>query len=49
MEISKKQYEFALERIEELLPVVDDTIAADDRKAVELSLMSEIVDRKSVV
>lgn len=43
MEISKKQYEFALERIEELLPVVDDTIAADDRKAVELSLMSEIV------
>lgn len=43
MEISKKQYEFALERIEQLLPVVDDTVAADDRNAVELSLMSEIV------
>ena len=43
MEINKKQYEFALGRIEQLLPAVDDTIAADDINAIELSLMSEIV------
>ena len=43
MDISTKQYEFALERIEQLLPLVDETTTADDRNAVELSLMSEIV------
>jgi HTH-type transcriptional regulator/antitoxin HigA len=41
--ISKLQYEFALGRIEELLPLVDDSVPANDRLALELSLMSDIV------
>lgn len=41
--ITKEQYEFALSRIEELLPLVDDGTPANDRNAVELSIMSEIV------
>lgn len=41
--ISKEQYEFAQQRIEELLPLVDDNTAANDRKAVELTMMSDIV------
>ncbi len=41
--LSKEQYEFALARIEELLPQVDDNTPANDRTAMELSLMSEIV------
>lgn len=43
MEIKKEQYEYALARVEELLPLVDETSVPDDRKSVELSLMSEIV------
>jgi HTH-type transcriptional regulator/antitoxin HigA len=38
--ITKKQYEFALERIELLLPVVDDNMPA---RTIELSVMSDIV------
>ncbi len=41
--ITKEQYEFALARIEELLPMVDDNTPANDRNAVELTLMSNIV------
>lgn len=41
--ITKKQYEFALARIEELLPLVDDNTPANDRNAIELSVMSEVV------
>jgi HTH-type transcriptional regulator/antitoxin HigA len=41
--ITRKQYEFALARIEELLPLVDDNTPANDKKALELSLMSDIV------
>ncbi|MDY6249879.1 MAG: helix-turn-helix domain-containing protein [Bacteroidaceae bacterium] len=41
--ITKKQYEFALARIEELLPMVDDNMPANDRNAVELTMMSDIV------
>jgi HTH-type transcriptional regulator/antitoxin HigA len=41
--ITKEQYEFALSRIEELLPLVDDNTPANDKKAVELSVMSDIV------
>lgn len=41
--VSKEQYEFALARVEELLPLVDDNILANDKKAVELSVMSDIV------
>ena len=41
--ISKEQYELALARIEELLPLVDDNTPANDRNAVELTLMSDVV------
>ena len=41
--ITKEQYEFALARIEELLPLVDDNTPANDRNAIELSVMSEVV------
>ncbi|MBR6438453.1 MAG: helix-turn-helix transcriptional regulator [Bacteroidales bacterium] len=41
--VTKEQYEFALQRIEELLPVVDDNTPANDRNAIELTLMSETV------
>ena len=37
--ITKEKYEFALARIEELLPMVD----ANDRNAVELTMMSDVV------
>lgn len=37
------QYEYALARIEELLPLVDDATPVTDKNAVELSIMSEIV------
>lgn len=41
--ITKEQYEFALERIEELLPIVTDETPANDRNAIELTMMSDIV------
>ena len=41
--ITKMQYEFARNRIEELLPLVTDETAADDRNAIELTMMSDIV------
>ena len=41
--VTKEQYEFALARVEELLPLVDDNIPANDKNAVELSVMSDIV------
>ena len=41
--ITKEQYEFALTRIEELLPLVDDSTPANDRDAIELTMMSDIV------
>ena len=41
--ITKNQYEYAIARIEELLPLVDDNTPSNDKSAVELSLMSEIV------
>ena len=41
--ITKEQYELALTRIEELLPMVDENTQLTDRNAVELSLMSDIV------
>lgn len=40
--ISKEQYEFAHQRIEKLLPLVDGYDVADPQ-AVELSIMSDIV------
>lgn len=41
--ITKEQYEFALKRIEELLPLVDENTPADHKHAVELSIVSDIV------
>ncbi len=41
--ITKEQYEFAVARVEELLPLVDDNTPANDRNAVELSMVSDIV------
>lgn len=41
--VTKEQYEFALARVEDLLPLVDDNTPANDKKAVELSIMSDIV------
>lgn len=42
-QITKKQYELALAKVEELLPLVGEDTPADDRNAIELSLMSDIV------
>ena len=41
--ITKAQYEFALARIEELLPLVDDNTPSNDRNAFELTMMSDVV------
>ena len=41
--ITKEQYEFALSRIEELWPLVDDSTPANDKNAVELTLLSDVV------
>ena len=41
--VTKEQYEFALARVEELLPLVDDNTPANDRNAVELTMMSDII------
>jgi HTH-type transcriptional regulator/antitoxin HigA len=41
--ITKAQYEFALMRVEELLPLIDDNTPANNKNAVELTVMSNIV------
>lgn len=41
--ITREQYEFALARVEELLPLVDDNTPANDKNAVELTMMSDVV------
>lgn len=41
--ITKEQYEYALERIEEILPLVDDDMPNNHKLAVELTLVSDIV------
>ena len=41
--ITKMQDEYALERIEELLPLVDGYADPGSKEAVELSLLSDIV------
>ncbi len=41
--ISEIQYKYALGRIEELLPLVNDDTPSNSREAVELSMMSDIV------
>lgn len=40
---SEEKYKFALSRIEELLPLVNEDTPANAPAAIELSLMSDIV------
>lgn len=42
-QITKEKYEFAQNRIEELLPLVQDDTPVNDPKAIELALMSDVV------
>lgn len=44
MEISKQQYEYALNRIEELLPLVTDETPLNDKNAIELTIVSDVVE-----
>lgn len=44
MEITKQQYEYALNRIEELLSLVTDETPASDKNAVELTIVSDVVE-----
>ena len=47
--VTKEQYEFALQRVEELLPLVDENTPANDRNALELTIMSNaIIEYESV-
>ena len=41
--ISKEQYEFALARVEDLLPLVGEDMPENDRLAEELALMSDVI------
>jgi len=41
--ITDEVYETALARIEELLPMITDTTSVNDRNAIELKIMSDIV------
>lgn len=44
MEITKQQYEYALKRIEELLPLVTDETPLNDKNSIELTLVSDVVE-----
>ena len=44
MEITKKQYEYALARIEDLLPMVTDETSVSDPASIELEIVSDIVE-----
>jgi len=41
--VTREQYEFAQARIEELLPLVTDNTPANDKNAIELSVVSDVV------
>lgn len=44
MAITKQQYEYALSRIEELLPLITDETPANDKNVVELTIVSNVVE-----
>lgn len=44
-EISKAQYEYALERIEELLPHIGNDVPMTDKHMIEMDIVSDIVNR----
>lgn len=41
--ITKEQYEFAFAKKDFLMPLINDNTSANDKKALELSLVSDIV------
>ena len=43
MKVTKEEYEFAQNRVEELLPQVSDEMSAGHPLAMELALMSDVV------
>ena len=43
MKVTKEQYEYAQNRVEELLPLVSDEMSANHPLAVDLALMSDVV------
>lgn len=43
--ITRAQYEYALERMEELLPFVHEDTPLDDRNSIELDIVSDIVEK----
>ena len=42
-DLDKTRYEYALTRVEALLPLVNDETPADDPAAIELAIMSDYV------
>lgn len=44
MEITKQQYEYALGRIEELLPLVNEDASPYETHALELTIVSDVVE-----
>lgn len=44
MKITEEEYEAALKRIDELLPLVNDDTPADDHNLIELLKVSDIVE-----
>jgi HTH-type transcriptional regulator/antitoxin HigA len=43
MKVTKEQYEFAQNRVEELLPLVSDEMSASHPMVIELVLMSDVI------
>lgn len=43
--ITKEQYEYALERIEALLPLIDESTPMNDKNMIELALVSDVVEQ----
>lgn len=44
-DITKEQYEYALERIEELLPYIGNDVPMTDKRMIEMDIVSDIVCR----
>lgn len=44
-EVTKQQYEYALQRIEELLPYVGNDVPMSDRNMIEMDIVTDIVNR----
>lgn len=43
--ITKEEYEKALVRLEELLPLVGNNVSADDKNMIEFDMVSDIIER----